>query len=121
MRHRPADIEEMAEFLGPNDAGVQRLLRASRDPVMAETALAALKRRCIKAGFDPDYLDSFLPVRGLPAGILKLGHVVVKGDLLGPEFALPKEILTQHTGLFSQSGAGKSTLVMWLILQALEA
>ena len=117
----PEDIELMANYLGREDPAICRLLKAyTSDPKMADTVCSLLKRRCLKAGFNPDDPPVFLPVRNLPNGTINVGQVL-QGTLPGPQFALPEKVITQHLGIFGHNGTGKSFLAMDLALQAIRA
>ena len=119
MSDLPDDIERMADYLGREDPAIRRLLQAyTRDRQMAEPVRIFLKRRCVKAGLDPENPPVFGPVRELPQGIIHLGQVQ-QGAVPGPQFALPEEIVTQHLGIFGCSGTGKSFLAMSLECQAI--
>lgn len=73
----PEDIEFMADFLGREDPQVRRSLKAYIwNPKMRETFRNLLKRRCVRAGFDPDDPPVFWLVRNLEPGILSVGRVV---------------------------------------------
>ena len=116
----PEDIEIMANFLGREDPAIRRLLKAYiRDPKMRETVRNLLKRRCVRAGFDPDDPPVFWPVRDLSPGILSVGQVV-QGAMPGQQLALPGEIITQHLGIFGHNGTGKTYLAMHLAKQAIQ-
>ena len=116
----PEDIELMANFLGREDPAIRRLLKAYiRDPKMRETVRNLLKRRCVRAGFDPDDPPVFWPVRELSPGILSVGNVV-QGAMSGPQLALPGEINNQHLGIFGHNGTGKTYLAMHLAKQAIQ-
>lgn len=117
----PEGIELMARFLGREDPAIQRLLKVyRRDPEMKDTVRTILKRRCIRAGFDPDDPPVFWPVQQLPPGPLHVGRVI-QGALPGPQFTLPEEIITQHIGAFGHNGTGKSYLAMHLAIQAIHS
>jgi RecA/RadA recombinase len=117
----PEDIEMMAKFLGRDDPQIRRLLKAYvRDPKIRETVRIILKRRCVKAGFDPDDQPVFLPVQQLPPGEIHVG-TVIHGSKPGPEFSLTENALTEHVGIFGHSGTGKSFLAMHLAVQAIKA
>ena len=121
MNGLPEDIEWMVEFLGPNDPAVRRLLKAyARDPKLAPLVRLLLRRRCLRAGFDPNEPTVFCPVRNLPPGFVTMGQVV-QGAMPGPRFALPPETLPQHVGVFGHNGTGKSFLAMHLALEAIRA
>ena len=87
---------------------------------MVDTVRAIMKRKCVNQGFDPDDVPTFWPVRELSPGFAVMGHVAQSGSA-GPAFALSKEILTQHVGVFGHAGSGKSWLVMHLVLEAIRA
>jgi len=115
------DIELMANFLDRDDPAIKRLLKTYvRDPKMRETIRIILKRRCVKAGFDPDDMPVFWPVRQLPAGKLHVGQVI-QGNMPGPRLCLPSGVITQHLGIFGHNGTGKSYLTMYLVRQAIRA
>ena len=119
MDNLPVDIERMADYLSREDPAIQRLLKVyRRDPKMRDTVRTILKRRCIRAGFDPDDPPVFWPVQQLPKGPLQVGRVI-QGILPGPQFTLPEEIITQHIGTFGHNGTGKSYLAMHLAIQAI--
>jgi len=120
MENLPEDIERMIRFLGREDPGVQRLIKVYiRDPQMKQTVRSLLKRRCVRAGFDPDDPPVFWPVRKLPPGKLQIGQIV-QGTFPGPHLSLPTEIVNQHLGIFGHNGTGKSYLAMHLVHQALK-
>ena len=117
----PADIDLMVEFLGREDSDVRRLLKAYvRNPKMAGTVRALLKRRCKRAGYDADDPPVFWPVRSLPSGLVNVGKVL-QGILPGPRFDLPQEILTQHVGILGHNGTGKSFLAMHIVSEVIRA
>ena len=110
MNILPEDVELMADFLGREDPAIQRLLKAYiRNPKMTETVRNLLKRRCVRAGFDPNDPPVFWPVRNLEPGTLAVGKVI-QGKIPGPQFALPDEVVTQHLGMFGHTGTGKTYL-----------
>lgn len=120
MGNLPEDIERMIRYLGREDPGVQRLIKVYiRDLQMRQTVRNLLKRRCVRAGFDPDDPPVFWPVRKLPPGKLQVGHVV-QGASPGPHLSLPTEIVNQHMGTFGHNGTGKSYLAMHLVHQAIK-
>ena len=116
----PEDIELMVRFLGPDDPAIRRLVKVYiSDTKMRQTVRNLLKRRCVRAGFDPDDPPVFWPVRELPPGQLRMGRVT-QGALPGPNFALPAEVMTQHLGIFGHNGIGKTYLAMHLAKQAIQ-
>jgi len=119
MNNLPDNIEMMAYYLGRDDPAIRRLLKVYvRDPRMRATVTSLLKRRCMRAGFDPDDPPDFLPPRQLPPGELHLGRLP-DGSEADDEFALPKNILAQHMGTFGHNGTGKTFLAMHLAEQAI--
>ncbi len=121
MHGLPEDVERMADYLGRDDPNIHRLLKIYvRDHEMRETVLNILKRRCVKAGFEPYDPPIFWPVRQLPAGRLQVGKTI-QGTNFGPQFALPEDIITQHVGIFGHNGTGKSYLAMHIAVQAVQA
>lgn len=121
MKNLPEDIERMIKYLGREDPAITRLLKAYiRDPKMIDTVRNLLKRRCSRAGFDPDDPPVFWPVRQLPPGKVQL-HRVTQGAMPGPQFALPENTITQHLGVFGHNGTGKSFITMHLVRQAIHA
>ncbi len=121
MDNLPEDIELMAKYLGREDPAIQRLLKCYiRDPKNADTVRSLLKRRCVRAGFNPDDMSVFRPVRQLPQGQLQVGQVI-QGTAPGPQLSLPIEIINQHIGTFGHNGTGKSYLTMHLAQQAIKA
>jgi len=121
MTGMPEDIEMMAEYLGREDPAIRRLLKSyARDSKMAEAVRSSLKRRCVRAGFDPDDPPVFWPVRDVSPGFVSMGRIL-QGTTCRPEFALPKEVLPQHLGIFGHNGTGKSFLAMHLALGAMRA
>jgi len=121
MDNLPEDIENMAKYLGREDPAIQRLLKCYiRDPENADAVRTILRRRCIRAGFNPDDLSVFWPVRQLSEGQLHIGRVL-QGNIPGPEFSLPIDIINQHLATFGHNGTGKSYLTMYIALQAIKA
>ncbi len=121
MNILPDDIELMVKYLGRDSPDIHRLIRAYlHDPQIEETVRVILRRRCLREGLDPDDPPVFWPVRKLKKGFISIGRVN-QGNLPGPTFALPRDIITQHLGIFGHNGTGKSVLIMHIVLEALRA